>query len=180
MKETHLGKFLSLVLRHQPEVLGLALDPHGWLSVDLLLTALSEKKQISLSPSDLAELVAQDEKQRFALDGQGNIRANQGHSVAVDVGLVPCQPPPILYHGTGEKYRQGIQSLGLIAKTRLYVHLSQDIETASQVGRRHGDLLLYQVQAQQMDRDGFAFFRAVNGVWLTEKVPLDYLRNLDE
>lgn len=124
----------------------------------------------------LEQIVANDNKGRFAFNEDKTcIRANQGHSIAVDVELTQTEPPEILYHGTGEKYVEGIHAQGLISKSRLYVHLSADIETAKKVGARHGKPVIYQVNTAQMKMDGFIFYRSVNGVWLTKTVPAKYL-----
>ena len=138
MKAT--SKFLSLILRHKPQIVGIELDEHGWADVDEL------------------------------------IRANQGHSVPVDVELEELAPPEILYHGTGEKFSASIKIHGLLKKSRLYVHLSGDIDTAQKVGRRHGVPKIFLVESGKMFVDGFKFFRSVNGVWLTEHVPAKYLK----
>lgn len=127
----------------------------------------------------LEKIVTEDEKQRYSFSSDGKkIRANQGHSIPVDVELEEAAPPEILYHGTGEKYEASIDDMGLIPKTRLYVHLSTDIETARKVGQRHGKPVLYRVRSGEMYRDGFPFYRSVNGVWLTKSVPARYLEKI--
>ena len=125
----------------------------------------------------LDEIVRTDEKQRYSYNEDHTlIRANQGHSIPVDVELEKVEPPEFLYHGTGEKFTASIDKQGLIPKSRLYVHLSPDEETAVKVGRRHGKPVIYLVRAGNMKRDGYAFYRSVNGVWLTKEVPVKYLR----
>ena len=170
MKAT--SKFLSLILRHKPQIVGITLDEHGWADVDELLRRVK-----NLDRATLEQIVAADEKQRYSFSADGKlIRANQGHSVPVDVELEEISPPEILYHGTGEKFSASIKNLGLLKKSRLYVHLSSDIDTAEKVGRRHGVPKIFLVESGKMFRDGFKFFRSVNGVWLTEHVPAKYLK----
>ena len=169
-----MGRFISLVLRHKPEVIGINLDEHGWADVDELLKGINKTRKLSFE--DLEGIVCTNNKQRYSFnEDKTKIRANQGHSVSVDVELQEVEPPGYLFHGTGEKYVSSIMGQGLISKTRLYVHLSSDIETALKVGSRHGKLIVFKVNSGQMFRDGFKFFKSVNGVWLTEIVPVLYL-----
>ena len=169
-----ISKFIALILRHQPEAIGITLDEHGWANVDELLEGIN--KTYSLTMEGLEEIVRTDEKQRYSFNADKTlIRANQGHSIAVDVELEKMAPPEILYHGTGEKYKASIEEQGLIPKSRLYVHLTDDPDTAVRVGRRHGKPVVYRVAAGQMQRDGYEFYRSVNGVWLTKAVPKDYI-----
>ena len=124
----------------------------------------------------LEKIVAEDEKQRYSFNEDKTlIRANQGHSIPVDVELEKKTPPATLWHGTGEKFTVSIDSMGLIPKSRLYVHLSSDQQTAKKVGARHGKPVIYQVDTEAMNRDGYEFFLSVNGVWLTKVVPVQYL-----
>ncbi len=170
MKAT--SKFLSLILRHKPQIVGITLDEHGWAEVDELIRRVK-----NLDRATLEQIVATDDKQRYSFSADGKlIRANQGHSVPVDVELEEISPPEILYHGTGEKFSASIKNLGLLKKSRLYVHLSSDIDTAEKVGRRHGVPKIFLVESGKMFVDGFKFFRSVNGVWLTEHVPAKYLK----
>lgn len=174
MVYTEVSKYISLILRHKPEVAGLKLDEHGWANVDQLLEGVSQKYLID--QSILEEIVETDDKQRYSFNAdKTKIRANQGHSVKVDVELEECQPPEILWHGTGKKFVDAINEQGLIPKSRLYVHLSKDPETARQVGARHGKSALYIISAGQMFRDGYKFYLSKNGVWLTKEVPVKYL-----
>jgi len=171
------SKFIALILRHKPETVGIALDEHGWAKVDELIVGINATGNHNLTKELLEEIVRTDEKRRYAFNEDHTlIRANQGHSVSVDVELKEMEPPPILYHGTGEKYADSIDRQGLIPKTRLYVHLSADTETAHKVGSRHGKPVIYRVDCQRMAADGFVFYRSVNGVWLTRKVPPKYLQ----
>ena len=168
------SRFLSLVLRHKPEAAGVTLDSHGWAEVDALLAGMAPRHTLTMA--QLEEIVRTDDKQRYAFnDSKTKIRANQGHSVPVDVELTECEPPELLYHGTGEKYVDSILEHGLIPKTRLYVHLSKDVETAKLVGLRHGTPVVFTVQSGEMYRHGIRFYRAENGVWLTERVPSQFL-----
>ena len=169
------GRFLALVLRHKPEVVGIKLDAHGWAQVKALLTAFNRIETFNMLM--LEQIVAEDGKQRFAFsEDMKRIRANQGHSVNVDVELQETMPPELLYHGTGVKYIASINRQGLIAKQRLYVHLSANVETAHNVGKRHGEPFVYEVLAGEMERAGYKFYLSANGVWLTESVPKKFLR----
>ena len=177
MQETErnsLGKFLALILRHKPEAAGITLDEHGWADTQQLIAGIAAERPFTMEM--LEEIVRTDSKQRYAFNAdRSRIRANQGHSVAVDVELQALPPPETLFHGTGEKYTASIDREGLRPKERLYVHLSSDAETAVTVGRRHGQPVAYTVAAGQMARDGYAFYRSANGVWLTKRVPAAYL-----
>ena len=165
-----ISRYISLILRHKPEEIGITLDEHGWANVSELLNG------VGIDMSTLEQIVATDDKQRYSFNEDKTlIRANQGHSVPVDVELDEVEPPEYLWHGTGEKYAQSISQMGLIPKSRLYVHLSSDTETALTVGKRHGTPIIFRVNAEKMYQDGFKFYRSVNGVWLTKHVPVDYL-----
>ena len=169
------SKFLSLVLRHEPELIGLQLDPAGWASVDELLEGCRRKGH-PVTPEQLREIVRTSDKQRFALSEDGRqIRANQGHSVPVELGYEPARPPEVLFHGTAQKSLAGIRAEGLKKRSRHHVHLSPTRETAAAVGSRHGKLVLLEVAAGRMHRDRFAFYRTPNNVWLTDEVPVGYL-----
>jgi putative RNA 2'-phosphotransferase len=170
-----LSKFLSLVLRHNPGAIGIALDPHGWVDIDELLAA-AQRRGTALDHATLLRIVAENEKRRFALSDDGRrIRASQGHSVAVDLGLEPAAPPELLYHGTATRFLDSIRREGLRPGSRQHVHLSADHATAVQVGRRHGQPAVLAVRAGAMAAAGFSFFRSANGVWLTNRVPPEYL-----
>ena len=173
------SKFLSLILRHRPEVIGIALDEHGWADVPELIAGI-QKTRPEFSMELLEEIVRTDEKQRYAFsEDHAKIRANQGHSLSVDVELKEETPPEILYHGTGEKSVPSILGQGLLPGTRLYVHLSKDIPTAVKVGGRHGKPVVFEVMAGRMHEAGFRFFLSENGVWLTKTVPPEYLQQID-
>jgi putative RNA 2'-phosphotransferase len=173
-----ISKYLSKHLRHQPERLGLTLAEGGWVPVEDLLSACA-KHQFSLTREELDEVVARNDKQRFSFDPTGElIRANQGHSVEVDLQLEPVTPSEILYHGTGENSVEAILREGLQKMNRHHVHLSVDRETARKVGARHGRPAIFEVDAQRMHVDGFIFYCSENGVWLVEHVPPQYLERL--
>ena len=172
----HTSRFLSLILRHNPGAVGILLDEHGWASVQELIEGINRPDGHFLDMDTLEEIVRTDEKQRYSFNEDHTlIRANQGHSIPVDVELQELNPPDILWHGTGEKYVPSIDVKGLIPKSRLYVHLSSDLETARKVGSRHGRPVIYQVDCRRMARDGFHFYLSANKVWLTKEVPAQYL-----
>lgn len=171
------SKFIALILRHKPEEIGITLDEHGWANVDELIAGIAKTQ--AFDRAMLEEIVSTDEKQRYSFNEDKTlIRANQGHSIPVDVELEQKTPPEILYHGTGEKYAASIEKQGLIPKSRLYVHLSSDYDTAVKVGSRHGKPVVYTVAAGEMQRNGHAFYLSVNGVWLTNSVPARFLRRV--
>lgn len=171
---TRVSKFISMVLRHKPHVIGLKLDEHGWADVPELLEKMKQYHVINMDI--LEEIVRTDNKQRYSFnDDHTKIRANQGHSIDVDVELTETVPPEILYHGTGEKSVAHIDREGLKPMNRLYVHLSSDLDTAERVGKRHGKVVIYKVRTGAMHQAGYVFYRSVNGVWLTKKVPVEYL-----
>lgn len=174
MSEKDTSKYISLILRHKPETIGITLDEHGWANVSELIEGVSKTHHLDMET--LERIVSEDEKQRYSFNEDKTlIRANQGHSIPVDVELEEVEPPEILYHGTGEKYVASIDEQGLIPKSRLYVHLSGDTDTARKVGMRHGKPVIYVVKSGEMYRDGIKFYRSVNGVWLTKNVPIQYL-----
>lgn len=172
-----ISKFLSLVLRHQPEVIGLQLDEEGWVEVDAFLVASKQHgKEITLEV--LHEVVASNDKKRFALSEDGlRIRASQGHSVSnVNLKLAAETPPETLYHGTVSAFLESIRSSGLEKRSRNHVHLSPDEATAIKVGSRRGKAVVLRVDAAAMHADGHCFFRSANGVWLVDAVPVKYLQ----
>ena len=178
--KTHVSKFIALILRHKPEVIGITLDKHGWANTEELIAGIKKNPGFeSFDMELLKDIVATDEKQRYSFNEDMTcIRANQGHSIPVDVELVEAPPPDYLWHGTAEKYVESIEKNGLIPKSRLHVHLSKDVDTAVMVGKRHGRLVLYQVNTGQMVADGCKFYLSKNGVWLTDKVPAEYLQKM--
>ncbi len=173
-----LSKYLSRHLRHQPQALGLTLDPGGWVAVDALLAAMA-RNGVSISRAELEEIVARNNKQRFSFDETGQrIRASQGHSVPVDLQLTPIAPPDMLYHGTSQAVVAAILREGLRKMRRQHVHLTCEIATAVKVGSRHGAPAVLVVDAAAMAHDGYLFYCSDNGVWLTESVSPRYLRLL--
>ena len=174
-EKVSLGKFISMILRHRPEVIGITLDEHGWADVGDLISGIRNAGHPDLCLSDLEEIVETNNKQRYSFSAdKALIRANQGHSIPVDVELPVVSPPEILWHGTGEKFVPSILQQGILRMNRLYVHLSPDRDTATNVGRRHGKPVLLRVNARQMEKDGYQFYLSVNGVWLTKEVPVKY------
>ena len=177
MGKTETSKFISLILRHRPGVIGIALDEHGWADVDELIRGINENGKHRLDRELLEEIVREDEKQRYSFNEDHTlIRANQGHSIPVDVELEEKVPPAVLYHGTGEKYVPSINAQGLLPKGRLYVHLSSDVETARKVGGRHGKPVIYTIDCAGMAAEGYKFYLSANKVWLTKAVPAKYLK----
>ncbi|MEM8715566.1 MAG: RNA 2'-phosphotransferase [Cyanobacteria bacterium P01_A01_bin.3] len=173
------SKLLSLVLRHCPEAIGLTLDEQGWANVDDLLEKARERNQ-PITRELLLEVVQQNDKQRFALSKDGTrIRANQGHSVSVNLGLEPREPPAVLYHGTATRFLESIFAQGLRPQNRHHVHLSSDRSTALRVGQRHGQPVILDVDAAAMRRDGQLFYCSENGVWLCDRVPPRFLSVTD-
>ncbi len=170
---TKTSKFISLILRHKPETIGIKLDEHGWADVEDLL------KGADIDFSTLEQIVKEDEKRRYSFsDDKTKIRANQGHSINVDVELEEKIPPNILYHGTAEKYLDNINLEGLKPMSRLYVHLTEDLEIAKKTGLRHGKLVIFEIDAKRMIDDGIKFYLSVNNVWLVRTVPPKYLSKM--
>ncbi|NVM74669.1 putative RNA 2'-phosphotransferase [Duganella sp. SG902] len=170
------SKFLSLILRHAPETIGIQLDANGWADVaELLEKAAQHGKPITREL--LNEVVATSDKKRFAFSAdEQSIRANQGHSVAaVDLELRPTPPPPVLYHGTASRFVDSIKATGLRSQSRNHVHLSSQMETAVSVGKRHGSPVVLTIQAQAMHAQGHPFYLSENGVWLTADVPAAFI-----
>jgi putative RNA 2'-phosphotransferase len=172
-----LSKLISLVLRHKPEEIGLSLDEQGWADVDELLMRLNQRGT-KCDRTLLEKLVVTNDKQRFAFSADGTkIRANQGHSVAINLALEPQEPPETLFHGTATRFIDSIYAQGLLAGNRQHVHLSADKEVAKSVGARHGKEIVLCIRAGEMHQDGHEFFRSDNGVWLTDRVPAKYLES---
>ena len=166
------------MLRHKPEAIGITIDEHGWADVKKLIKGIAER-QPGFDMDVLEYIVVTDEKQRYSFnDDNTKIRANQDHSIPVDLELDPVEPPEYLYHGSATKYFRDIWNEGLIAKSRQYVHLSHDIATAEAVGARHGVPVVYRVSSGEMHKQGFIFRRSKNGVWLTERVPREFLEEV--
>lgn len=175
-QETHFSKLLSLVLRHQPEHIGLTLDANGWAEVNALLEGINANETTPLTFATLQQIVANNDKKRFMLSDDGSrIRANQGHSVAVDLQLEVKIPPPVLYHGTATRFLDGILQTGLKPQQRQHVHLSDNLETAMSVGQRYGKPVILLIDTQAMSKQGYQFYQAQNNVWLCNDVPTDFI-----
>ena len=170
------SKFLSLLLRHRPEEVGLSLDAGGWAAIEDIVR-LTAGKRTQLTKNLIEEITATSDKKRFVISDDGTrIRANQGHSIVVDLNLHPRNPPETLFHGTATRFLESILRQGLSKGNRQYVHLSPDKATAFKVGQRHGKPVILVIAAQSMQESGHVFFLSANGVWLTEHVPAKFLR----
>jgi len=171
----HISKFMSLVLRHKPEEIGLQLDENGWVNVEELIEKINAKG-IKVNKETIDEVVATNDKKRFAFnDDKTMIRASQGHSIEVELDLPATVPPDILYHGTATHFLESILKDGLQKQNRQHVHLSATMETAKSVGSRHGKPVILIINAKSMQHAGFKFYLSVNGVWLTNVVPIQYI-----
>jgi putative RNA 2'-phosphotransferase len=169
------SKFLSLVLRHQPDKIGLDLDPNGWADVSELLVK-ANSHGIHFDRSLLEEVVETNEKKRFSFNTERTkIRAVQGHSINIDLELKPTEPPELLYHGTALRFFHSIKKTGLERKGRQYVHLSPDYDTANKVGLRHGSPVVLTIDCKKMYEEGYVFYQSENGVWLTDSVPYKFV-----
>jgi putative RNA 2'-phosphotransferase len=170
MDVTEVSKFIALILRHKPEAIGITLDSHGWADVNVLCEG------VGIDWCTLKFIVDTDGKQRYSFnEDMTKIRANQGHSIPVDIGLKELTPPDVLYHGTATKSVGSIMEEGILALSRLYVHLSKDVETATKVGSRHGEPIVLTVDTKAMVEAGYKFFLSENGVWLTKFVPKEFV-----
>ena len=175
-----MGKFLALILRHQPETIGLKLDSNGWADVqELIDLSNSYQKAEGYTPLTmelLDEIVETNDKKRFEYSEDGwCIRASQGHSINVDLDLDPKDPPEFLYHGTAERFIDAIKVSGLKKMSRNHVHMNVDPKMSLKVGMRHGKPILLKVRAKEMDADGYKFYLSKNNVWLTDEVPVKYI-----
>jgi putative RNA 2'-phosphotransferase len=170
-----ISKFLSLVLRHDPGKIGLELDDQGWADVEELISKAADKNMV-FSRLELEEVVVTNDKQRFAYNAdKSKIRANQGHSIDVELQLEKRQPPEVLYHGTVNRFLESIKAQGLQKMSRHHVHLSADRLTAEKVGSRRGQAVILIVRSGEMSRAGIEFYQSSNGVWLTDSVPIEYI-----
>lgn len=175
-EKRNISKFMSLVLRHKPQEIGLELDENGWVSVLEFLDKMNSKGN-NLDFENLEEIVVTNDKKRFAFnEDKTKIRASQGHSVTIDLALEEVLPPETLFHGTVEKFISEIKSKGLLKMSRQHVHLSKDKETAIKVGSRRGNPIILIVDCTKMYQDGFKFYQSENGVWLTDTVPSNYIQ----
>ena len=178
MNTEKLSKFISLILRHKPEEIGISLDEFGWANVEDLINGINNSGR-SIDINILEDIVRTDDKQRYSFnEDKTKIRANQGHSIPVNVELKELEPPSTLYHGTATKSIEGIMQQGIKSMSRLYVHLSKDFETAKKVGCRHGEGVVLIVNAKRMYEDGVRFYLSENGVWLTEYVDAKYILSI--
>ena len=175
-KYKKVSKFLSFVLRHKPQSIGLNLDINGWADIDELI---EKAKNMELSKELIEEVVKDNDKQRFIIKNN-KIRANQGHSIEVDLEFKSVTPPSKLYHGTATKFIESIMKEGLTKQNRNHVHLSKDTQTASQVGQRHGKLVMLEVDSKKMFEEKFEFYLSQNGVWLTNNVPIRFLKKIKD
>lgn len=174
-KYIKLSRFLSLLLRHKPEEIGLSLDNQGYLQVDELIDGINKTGRV-IDKEILDELIMTDNKQRYSYsEDRAKIRANQGHSIKVDLNLVETKPPKTLYHGTVDKFLSNIKKQGLLKMNREYVHLSAELDTANDVGSRRGKSVILVINAEKMVKDGYKFYLSKNNVWLIESVPAQYI-----
>jgi putative RNA 2'-phosphotransferase len=173
------SKFLSLVLRHNPEIIGIKLDDGGWANVETLLIKMNKSgKKIDFDTLDF--VVKNNNKKRFAFnEDKTKIRASQGHSIKIDLGYDPQTPPEFLYHGSAEKFVGSILKIGIQKKGRHHVHLSADIKTAVDVGKRHGKPVVFEISAQNMQKQDFLFYISENKVWLTDIVPAEFIKIIE-
>lgn len=172
----HTSKFISLILRHRPEVIGIEIDEYGWADTDSLIEGINRSGKYTIDRKTLEKIVEEDEKQRYKISDDGKkIRANQGHSINVKVEMEKKEPPKMLYHGTGEQNVEPIRNNGIVPKSRLYVHLSKDEETAVSVGKRHGKPVVLKIKTGDMYKEGYEFFISSNGVWQTKNVPVKFI-----
>lgn len=170
-----LSKLISYILRHKPDSIGLNLDSEGWAIIDDLINKCNASGN-SLDKNILIELVKDNDKKRFSISADGHrIRANQGHSIPVNLSLTEQEPPSILYHGTSNRYLSSILKSGLKPQSRHHVHLSTNEITALRVGQRHGEPALLKIESYYMYSEGFKFFITTNSIWLTDHVPPEYL-----
>jgi len=171
-----ISTFMSLVLRHKPEEIGLQLDENGWALVSDFISKMNSKGN-TLDFESLEEIVSTNDKKRFAFnDDKTKIRASQGHSVIIDLALIEIIPPETLFHGTVEKFIDEIKTKGLLKMSRQHVHLSNDKDTATKVGSRRGNPIILIVNSAEMQKDGYKFYQSENGVWLTDHVPAKYIQ----
>ncbi|MDQ5951346.1 MAG: putative 2-phosphotransferase [Patescibacteria group bacterium] len=180
MNEVKISKFMSLVLRHKPEEIGVVLNESGWVKINDLIDGMN-KRGMAVERLLLQKIVDGNDKKRFAISDDGEmIRANQGHSLVVDLNLVIQVPPKILYHGTATRNMNRINESGLLKMNRHHVHLSTDVETAKRVGSRHGRVVVFVIDCKAMTESGYAFYRSENNVWLVDSVPVKFLSMLEE
>ena len=175
-----LSKFIAYILRHNPSAASVELDENGWADVGELIDGVCKTgRQLNLQA--LEEIVQSDGKQRFSFnEDKTKIRANQGHSISVDVQMSELAPPEVLYHGTAEKYIESVRQQGILSKSRNYVHLSKDVQTAKKVGSRHGRPVVLKIDAKGMYEEGYKFLLSANGIWQTKQVPVKFITEITE
>ncbi|ENY8380922.1 RNA 2'-phosphotransferase [Clostridioides difficile] len=174
-KKDKLSIFISLILRHKPETIGIKLDDYGYADVNELIEKINNTGR-NINIEILEQIVKEDNKQRYSFnDARSKIRANQGHSINVNVELKELEPPKYLYHGTATRFLENIKNEGIIKQSRLYVHLSRDIDTAVKVGKRHGTPVILKINTGKMYENGYKFYLSENNVWLCEHIPFEYV-----
>ncbi|HBG8638493.1 TPA: RNA 2'-phosphotransferase [Clostridioides difficile] len=174
-KKDKLSIFISLILRHKPEIIGIKLDDYGYADVNKLIEKINNTGR-NINIEILEQIVKEDNKQRYSFNkDRSNIRANQGHSINVNVELRELEPPRFLYHGTATRFLDNIKKEGIISKSRLYVHLSNDIDTAVHVGKRHGISIVLKINTGKMYENGYKFYLSENNIWLCEYIPFKYV-----
>jgi len=172
-----ISKFLSLVLRHSPQTIHLNMDKNGWVEIDELINNANKYKKINLNPDLIKLIVETNDKQRYLISDDGKkIRANQGHSIKIDLELESKIPPDTLYHGTASRFLDEIMKHGLKPMARQYVHLSPDEETALTVGKRHGEPIILCISAKEMHEENYKFYLSENKIWLTNEIPVKYIK----
>lgn len=177
--ELRLSCFLSRILRHEPEIVGITIDKYGWADVKKLLQGMREKGR-TIDEELLEKIVREDNKQRYSFnENHTKIRANQGHSIPVEVEMTQATPPDVLYHGTATRFLSNIMTQGILPMSRLFVHLSGDVETAMAVGARHGNPVVLTIDTVKMREDGYLFYLSENHVWNIGKVPPQYFSKTD-
>lgn len=179
-QDENMGRFISLILRHHPETVGIQLDAHGWANVDELLHGINVSGR-KIDMKMLERIVQNNNKKRYSFnEDKTKIRANQGHSIKVDVEMQEIIPPNELYHGTADRFMDSIKEKGILKMSRQYVHLSLDVETAVMVGKRHGKPIILVVDTKNMLEDGYTFWLSDNGVWQSEDIPWKYVKEVRE
>ncbi|EIS9524030.1 RNA 2'-phosphotransferase [Clostridioides difficile] len=174
-KKDKLSIFISLILRHKPETIGIKLDDYGYADVNELIEKINNTGR-NINIEILVQIVKEDNKQRYSFnEDRSKIRANQGHSINVNVELRELEPPRFLYHGTATRFLDNIKKEGIISKSRLYIHLSNDIDTAVQVGKRHGIPIVLKINAGKMYENDYKFYLSENNIWLCEYIPFKYV-----
>jgi putative RNA 2'-phosphotransferase len=176
-----LSKFLSLVLRHKPELIHLNMDSNGWVDISELINNANKYSHMHLNNEIIKDIVKNNDKQRFIIDNENNkIRANQGHSIKIDLKLDPQIPPDELYHGTATRFLELIKKDGIKPMSRQYVHLSMTVEIAKTVGKRHGEPMILIINTKAMYENGYKFYLSENKIWLVEYIPKEYIKNNKE